>query len=114
MKIRCDVGSVQASFKTTEKIPATLAALREYMQKHAGDKPFSEDELHSLRFRHRTYQQQEGDLRVEGVDNWKAPWYVLYVKDEHRSEGDRVAAMTKKKASYRQTIFGMCEQYPIG
>jgi hypothetical protein len=114
MKVRAGDSSLQTSFKTTATIPATLAALREYMQKHAGDKPFSENELHSLRFRHRTCGQQENDQRVEDVEHWRGPWWVMYVTDEHRREGERVAKITKKKPTYRQTIFGVCDRFPIG
>jgi hypothetical protein len=116
MRIRRETGNLHSSFQSTRSIPATLAALREYMQSQCPDRPFTENELGLIKFRHRTKPQQEGDVRlkVEGLKQWAAAWIVLYTTEEHYQEARRVAKLTGGKPTYRQTVFGYCDIYPIG
>lgn len=116
MMIRRHHESLLVSFNTTKSIPATKAALYEYMQQHHSGRPFTAAELSSVKFRHRNSFTNRGDVNPVIKDlrvQWRAPWAIRYIRDEDRAEADKAAKITGLKARYSYTEFGFCSQFPV-
>jgi hypothetical protein len=107
---------LRQSFVTSVTLPATLYALREYMQSYSLDGKLSETELSSIKFRHRSLDRQKTDTEppLAGVKaQWPAAWQIVYLKDGDRIKADETAHKTSRKAHYTLTTFGYCEHIPI-
>lgn len=106
--------SVQQSYSSTEEIPTTLYALREYMRARYLFGTMSDAELSSIKFRHRSPRQIAADkVGVAVVQWWDANWQIIFVKDKDRAQADAIAEAAKTKPRYTYTVYGYCEKLPI-
>lgn len=102
------------SFATTQTIPKTLYALRDYMRSQGIDGPLSDAELASIRFRHLTPEKIADNKAGANVAQWwDGAWEIRYISDADRAEVEKVAQVLDTKQRNKYTRFGFCEQLPI-